>query len=236
MIGETHGVGWVHDWRDPWGRLGSWLARPMGQVGFMIGENHGVGWIHDWRDSWSRLGSWLARPRDSLGSWLAKPMVGWVHDSWDIWWVWSMISEIRICWVLSMIIEKYVGLSLWLGCLCVLLTSPLPFCFFLRLTTYLPTFTICLSLTLLCSYNLPFDCQLVSQTVYASFYLSICLSLVSQAAFYDHLPFPLPFCLSLRLPVYLSTLPFPCLPFLRLSAVHGIYPSMFVCFLYREKA
>ncbi len=104
---------------------------------------------------------------------------------------------------------------------------------------YLPTFPSSYLLVFHTSYNLPFDCHLVSQTVYVSMRPSTFPSafhLVSQAAFYDHLPFPLPFCVGC---LYIC-LPFPypaclfsdCL----LSSVHGIYPSMFACFLYREKA
>ncbi len=115
-----------------------------------------------------------------------------------------------------------------MGCLCVHLTFPLPFCLFLRLTTYLPTFP---SYYLLVFHTSMFiqssirlsaclsDCLCVLLPFHLPFIFSLRLPVI-------HLPFPLSFCLSLRLPVYLSTLPFPCLLFLRLPFVHLPFPCL----------
>jgi len=138
-----------------------------------------------------------------------------------------------------MIIEKYVGLSLWLGCLCVHLPFPLPFCLFLRLTTYLPTFPS--------NYLLVFH---TSMFIQSSIRLSACLSDCLCVL----LPFPLPVCLSLRLPAcYPSTfpsafllvsqaacisvsLPFPFPAGFFSDCLLSIYPSLLACFSLRLPA
>ncbi len=136
-----------------------------------------------------------------------------------------------------MIIEKYVGLSLWLGCLCVHLPFPLPFCLFLRLTTYLPTFPS--------YYLLVFH---TSMFIQSSIRLSACLSDCLCVL----LPFHLPFLFSLSLPfttIYLSLclsacfagclyicLPFPFPAYFFSDCLLSIYPSMFACSQQREKA
>jgi hypothetical protein len=200
MIGETHG-----------GRLGSWLARPMGQVGFKIGETHG-----------GRLGSWLARPMGQVGfkigethgrlvPWLVRYMLGFIYDYREI------------CWF-----KPVVGLSVR--------PSTFPSAFLLvSQVDYIPTY---LSLLLSACLSYFYVHIVFHSTVSLSLRLSVrpstfpsAFPLFSQSAFYDHLPFPLPFCLFRRLPVYMSTLPFPCLLFLRLPIVHL---SFHVCLLLVE--